>query len=348
MAIKYKWLAEKLEEYIYRNMEKGIPKLPTEAQICSRYKVSRQTARHALELLEAKGLISKVQGSGSFFTGLTAQNNRIAVLLQGEQDYTYPRIRQTLEDKIEKAGFSCTFYSAEGSFLKESAILESIAAENYRGVLVQACGGGYPAVNESLYRQIVESGKKLLFLNSPYPTLPKLPSVSYDHSMESRLLLTALSENGKQTIGMFLQVDNTADMTRFQNLVSLIRTSEHSMSEDGLIFYHTSQLQALQKGLPYPECKEKLQKLFDSCSCCICTNDEIAHFISHELKSTRPTMEDFLIAMYEQAFLYEDTYDFPGLIPGDASLEERACENLLDALRGFSPTSEELTVRSSV
>ena len=30
MAIKYKWLAERLKEMIYSDIEKGIEKLPTE------------------------------------------------------------------------------------------------------------------------------------------------------------------------------------------------------------------------------------------------------------------------------------------------------------------------------
>lgn len=40
MAIKYKWLAERLKEMIYSDIEKGIEKLPTEQELCERFRVS--------------------------------------------------------------------------------------------------------------------------------------------------------------------------------------------------------------------------------------------------------------------------------------------------------------------
>ena len=54
MAIKYRWVAERLELMIERQIQKGIHKLPTEQELCGRYRVSRQTVRTALKLLEQK------------------------------------------------------------------------------------------------------------------------------------------------------------------------------------------------------------------------------------------------------------------------------------------------------
>ena len=69
MAIKYKWLAERLELLILKNIQAGIHKLPTEQQLCTRYHVSRQTVRMAMAILEEKGLIVRKQGSGAYITG---------------------------------------------------------------------------------------------------------------------------------------------------------------------------------------------------------------------------------------------------------------------------------------
>ena len=41
MAIKYKWLADRLKEMIFSYIEKGIEKLPTEQELCERFRVSR-------------------------------------------------------------------------------------------------------------------------------------------------------------------------------------------------------------------------------------------------------------------------------------------------------------------
>ena len=70
MAIKYKWLTERLELLIQRNIQAGIHKLPTEQQLCTKYHVSRQTVRMAMAMLEEKGLIVRKQGSGSYITCL--------------------------------------------------------------------------------------------------------------------------------------------------------------------------------------------------------------------------------------------------------------------------------------
>ena len=72
MAIKYKWLEERLKILIEKSVDSGIIRLPTEAALCDRYKVSRQTVRQALSLLEKEGLIEKRQGSGSYITGLSS------------------------------------------------------------------------------------------------------------------------------------------------------------------------------------------------------------------------------------------------------------------------------------
>ncbi|MCQ2520723.1 MAG: GntR family transcriptional regulator, partial [Lachnospiraceae bacterium] len=66
MAIKYKWLADQLKTEIRKLSEQGIYKLPTEAFMCKKYHVSRQTVRDAQNLLINEGLIEKVQGSGTF------------------------------------------------------------------------------------------------------------------------------------------------------------------------------------------------------------------------------------------------------------------------------------------
>lgn len=59
MAIKYKWLAGTLRDLIKKDIKNEINKLPSEQELCSRYHVSRQTVRQALNLLTQEGLIEK-------------------------------------------------------------------------------------------------------------------------------------------------------------------------------------------------------------------------------------------------------------------------------------------------
>ena len=105
MAIKYKWLADRLKEMIFSYIEKGIEKLPTEQELCERFRVSRQTVRLSLSLLEEEGLIVKRQGSGSYITGLLSEpeSNIIGILISDDQDYIYPGLINDIQTELSRA-----------------------------------------------------------------------------------------------------------------------------------------------------------------------------------------------------------------------------------------------------
>ena len=71
MAMKYKLLAGLLREDLAKNGGRSGYKLPTEAELTRRYRMSRQTVRHALQLLAEEGLVQSRQGSGTYTTGLS-------------------------------------------------------------------------------------------------------------------------------------------------------------------------------------------------------------------------------------------------------------------------------------
>ena len=101
MSIKYKWLAERLEQLVEKQIHMGIPKLPTEHELSVRYHVSRQTVRMALGILEEKGMIARRQGSGSHITGLLpdSRQNAVAILISSDQEYIYPGVLNDIQSR---------------------------------------------------------------------------------------------------------------------------------------------------------------------------------------------------------------------------------------------------------
>jgi GntR family transcriptional regulator len=65
---RYLRLAERLIEDIAGARLKPGDRLPTEAQLGARHHVSRITVRHALELVQRRGLIERIPGLGTFVT----------------------------------------------------------------------------------------------------------------------------------------------------------------------------------------------------------------------------------------------------------------------------------------
>ncbi|MEH7308693.1 GntR family transcriptional regulator [Neobacillus drentensis] len=66
MAVKYKEIADGLEQEIHDGQFDHTKKLPTEDELIKKFEVSRNTIRKAINQLVNRGLIYQVQGSGMF------------------------------------------------------------------------------------------------------------------------------------------------------------------------------------------------------------------------------------------------------------------------------------------
>lgn len=64
--LKYQQIANEIEQYIHEQNLKQGDKLPVLEQMMSQYSVSKSTITKALELLERKGIIFQLRGSGIF------------------------------------------------------------------------------------------------------------------------------------------------------------------------------------------------------------------------------------------------------------------------------------------
>lgn len=112
---KYEMLTKLLTEQISQNLQQGITSLPTEAQLCAQYQVSRQTVRAALSLLKSQGIITSRQGSGSYATGLLpfSDRNVIPVLVASGQEYIYPNLLNDMQNVLSSQGYQIQIYPTE-------------------------------------------------------------------------------------------------------------------------------------------------------------------------------------------------------------------------------------------
>lgn len=62
-------LRGKILDGVYGGLAAARPMLPSEAELAAEFDVSRNAIREALELLRGEGLITRVQGAGTFVTG---------------------------------------------------------------------------------------------------------------------------------------------------------------------------------------------------------------------------------------------------------------------------------------
>ena len=173
-----RWIREQIEA---EELQPG-ERIESEYQLCDRFGVSRQTVRHAIAVLEKEGMIEKRRGSGTYIkeSGIIGVRRKktmqIAVMTTFVQEYIFSGI----ENKMSRAGYGIQISITNNSVDKERFILKSILdKKRVDGIIAEPTKSGLPNPNLDLYRQIMEQGIPVIFINSYYPEL-KAPHVSLD------------------------------------------------------------------------------------------------------------------------------------------------------------------------
>jgi GntR family transcriptional regulator, arabinose operon transcriptional repressor len=128
----HKSIELRIRQYIHELTPNSGAQLPTEAEFCDLYKVSRSTVRHALERLEQDGVISRTRGRGTFVRdpnqaaeeekpesrlparGVRGQNT-IGVVLSyaSEIDVMQTAILRSIEHAAKSRGYHVLFCRAD-------------------------------------------------------------------------------------------------------------------------------------------------------------------------------------------------------------------------------------------
>ena len=157
---KYKY--KEIEEYLLKNIYGGVytvrDALPTEKELCEMFNVSRMTANKALANIEDKGLIERVQGSGS-----------------------YVRLFEYRHDMMEMTSFT-EQYKKRGVQISTKLLMYSLSSlrdfKNFRNIARKL----YINQNENVYyfeRQRSGNGKVIAYSRTWVP-VSRIPNISTD------------------------------------------------------------------------------------------------------------------------------------------------------------------------
>ncbi len=147
----------KLYELIIRDLLNDIEsgrlqegdKIPTDAELCVKYKVSRITVTRALKELEYRGLLIRIKKKGSFIkkpSNHSTEENEpggipaIAIVLPFGEDYGFD-ILQGAESVCARAGYYVTFHNSKYDGRREREILDRVFEDRLQGAIVYPCDG---------------------------------------------------------------------------------------------------------------------------------------------------------------------------------------------------------------
>ena len=276
MNPKYQSVADELRADIQKGTYEKM--LPTEQALCARFRVSRQTVRQALSLLESERLIERRQGSGSHIRRQKEppahRRYSIAVVTTYISDYIFPSILREIEAVCSDNDSAPLLFATQNQFANERKILLTLLGmEQLDGVLVEGTKTGLPNPNIRLYQKLMDRGIPLVFMHGNYEQLPETLSVLDDNAAGGRMLVEYLYRKGHRRIAGIFKYDDLQGRQRFVGYLDAMQEYGLPLEDCNILWYGTD-----QKGgfLKEGSVRDETKQLLSSCSAVICYNDEIA------------------------------------------------------------------------
>ena len=285
MAIKYKWLVEQLREIISDSIQNGINKLPTEQELTVRYRVSRQTVRAALAVLEDEREIRRIKGSGAYITGLSSLEDRniVGILIPDEQQYEYPALINDIRVTLAAEGFSCKVYPTHNHVDQERQILQFLLKSPLRALIVEPVKSALPSPNTELYQKLIQKGTSILFLGCAYPQLSQIPVIYEDNLYGAGLLVQSLVEKGHSSIAGIFQMDDQRGLERYQGFLDAMQNQGLTVPDRNICWYTTQELDDFRQSRDISFLKKFLERITPDYTAFICEDDFIAWLLWEEL-----------------------------------------------------------------
>ena len=133
-APKYQQITEWIQNQIASGELSGGDRLESEHELSARFRLSRQTVRHALSELEEAGIVSRVKGSGTYIqygTGSTEPLSQTVTIISTYADsYIFPKLLQVMVRRLSKAGYSTKIMFTNNRVETEGRLLRQLLSES--------------------------------------------------------------------------------------------------------------------------------------------------------------------------------------------------------------------------
>ncbi|MGL5438060.1 MAG: GntR family transcriptional regulator [Lachnospiraceae bacterium] len=270
------WLSENINNGTYRQGEK----LPSEHELSERFELSRQTIRHAIDILVQQGKVRRIRGSGTYVnrSGRVVRQERhmnIAVISTYIDIYIFPGVMRGLEAVLSQNGYTMQMAFTGNLVEQERDILQKILEKrNIDGLIVEPAKSALPNPNLHYYHELIGQGIPVLFFNSHYPALD-LPYVSLNDEMAGQRAAEYLIRSGHQRIAGIFKCDDGQGHLRYAGYTKAMR--EAGLISDGkrVIWIDTVDQKRMSDWADY-----LLQRLSEY-TAVVCYNDEVAYILAN-------------------------------------------------------------------
>lgn len=282
-AAKYKQLVKQLRSQIQSGTYPPGSKLPSENQLTVNFKVSRQTVRQALGILEQDGLVVRRRGSGTYvpknrFT--CTPRKTIGVIAAHLTDYIFPTIIKGIDHELSKNGYALSLCNTCNSVEKEKQILLSFLHEGVDGLIVEGTRTAFPNPNISLYHKLEEFDVPIVFFNGYYRELADSVYVVTDDRLAGTKAADLLLKGGCTHLGGIFKSDNMQGLERYTGFAQAIVSCGGNVNSNAVSWFSDE----TKNDFFIEPNGSKILNVLRQCDGIVCYNDLIAYHAIHILE----------------------------------------------------------------
>ena len=292
------WVRENVENGTFREGDK----LLSENELSARFSLSRQTVRRALGELVDLGMVTRMQGSGTYIGAAPVQGRErrmnIAVISTFNETYIFPSILKGIGQVLTGSGYTLQVYFTDNRLSHEEAVLKLLLEkDDIDGLIVEPVKSSLPNPNIRYYEEIMERGIKLLFFNASYPALD-CPCVRIDDTSAARTAAKLLVDAGHKKIGAVFKSDDGQGPLRYQGYLEALVDAGLKTDQKCVIWLDTPASSDMELLADY------LLGRLEGCTGVVCYNDQIAYqLIGLALEKGVRIPEDLSVVGIDDSYL---------------------------------------------
>ncbi|MCD8158800.1 MAG: GntR family transcriptional regulator [Clostridiales bacterium] len=277
MIPKYQIITDWITEQIAKGAFSFGAKLPSENELAKKFNMSRQTVRHAIDILEFNKVVVRVKGSGTYLNKQgrvkrEKSNKNIAVVSTYIDNYVFPPILGGIERILSDRGYTIQIAFTENRAFKEREVLQGLAEnENIDGLIIEPAKSTLPNINIDLYDKLEEKHIPVLLFNCSQAEL-KFPCVALDDRLIGYKCVKYLINAGHRKICGIFKSDDSQGHLRYEGFIKGLK--ENGIDEEDIIWVDTDSIEKMEyiEDYIYNGLKGKTGL--------VCYNDQIAYKIA--------------------------------------------------------------------
>lgn len=250
-------------------------KIPSENECSRLYGISRQTVRHAIDVLEQEKLVVRVRGSGTYAGSRVPavsrqQSFNIGVISTYVDSYIFPPVLKGIAGVLAREGYTTQVAFTENRVSREGEILEHLLSKGrIDGLIAEPVRSSLPNPNLHFYQELKKRQIPVLFFNSSYPEL-SLPCVSLDDRWTGKAAAEYLIQAGHKRIGGLFRCDDGQGALRYAGFQEAMEEAGLKPVERHVVWMDTEAQEDMERWGDY------LFYRLEGCEALVCYNDEAA------------------------------------------------------------------------